>query len=144
MAWQHQISDDDLIILSALIFINLSFPTQMRSSLSGITGLKVDASILDEARINRPGAKTYEYKNAPQFGTYRPVGTPLHSAVTVRRLMLSRCVLSRCIAQAARGEADEGRAGQVRLQQEGLRGPSRQGNKDACILVNKDACMLVE
>ena len=59
-------------LISCLV---LSF-LQMRSSLSGMTGLNVDASILDEARINRPGAKTYEYKNAPQFGTYRCEAAP--------------------------------------------------------------------
>lgn len=56
----------------------LKFLAQYRSSLSGLTGLEVDASILDEARINRPGAKTYEYKVAPKFGTYRYILTSYH------------------------------------------------------------------
>jgi len=45
----------------------------MRSMLSSTAGVDLDASILDEARVNRPGAKKFEYSGGgPQFGQYRP------------------------------------------------------------------------
>ncbi|EKX53128.1 hypothetical protein GUITHDRAFT_101565 [Guillardia theta CCMP2712] len=44
---------------------------QLRQMLSQKSGIEIDASILDDPRINRPGAKTFQYTNAPQFGTYR-------------------------------------------------------------------------
>lgn len=102
MAWKHNIFIA-FFPVSALCCLQTPPFLQMRSSLSGMTGLNVDASILDEARINRPGAKTYEYKNAPQFGTYRCEAAPASD----RRA----CARSRRIAQASCGQADEGRAG---------------------------------
>jgi hypothetical protein len=45
----------------------------MRSMLSSKGGIDIDASILDEARINRPGAKKFEYSGGgPAYGQYRP------------------------------------------------------------------------
>lgn len=45
---------------------------QYRSLLKSRSGVNIDASILDEARVNRPGAVKVEYTNAPKFGSYRP------------------------------------------------------------------------
>ena len=46
---------------------------ELRGQLRGLTGLEIDASILDESRINRPGAKAYQFSSTPKFGTYRSV-----------------------------------------------------------------------
>lgn len=45
---------------------------EYRSLLKSRSGVNIDASILDEARVNRPGAVKVEYTNAPKFGSYRP------------------------------------------------------------------------
>lgn len=45
---------------------------EYRNLLKSKSGVSIDASILDEARVNRPGAKAVEYTNAPKFGSYRP------------------------------------------------------------------------
>eukprot|EP00282_Hemiselmis_andersenii_P008173 CAMPEP_0114132694 /NCGR_PEP_ID=MMETSP0043_2-20121206/13228_1 /TAXON_ID=464988 /ORGANISM="Hemiselmis andersenii, Strain CCMP644" /LENGTH=413 /DNA_ID=CAMNT_0001226219 /DNA_START=38 /DNA_END=1279 /DNA_ORIENTATION=- len=44
-----------------------------RSFLSQTSGINIDASILDEKRLNRPGAKKFQYSegNEPKFGEYR-------------------------------------------------------------------------
>jgi len=45
----------------------------MRTLLSSKSGLNIDASILDEARVNRPGAKEFKYTGgAAEYGQYRP------------------------------------------------------------------------